>query len=130
MASGVYTQGHTLHQTTAPQVTCGISQNQNFGLVYFLAGDAECFAYSTPGSYSFAVRILPKLEVLDIYISLQLCKRFGHHSELQDKFKGRFLACSHAPGGGQVRVIKVKQFHNIFKSCPFHAYKHSYESYL
>ena len=65
--------------------------------------------------------------VISIY--LQLCKRFWHHSELQDKFEGRFLARSHACGGGQVRVIKVKQFHNIFKSCPFHAYRHLSESY-
>ena len=68
-----YALGHTLYQITAPQVTCGISENRNTGLVYFLAGDAECFAYSTPGFCLFAFRFSPwlALQYTSIPTSLQ-----------------------------------------------------------
>ena len=56
-----YILGHTVCQLIASQVTCGISENQNTGLGCFLAGNADCFVYSTPGSCSFAFRFSPQL---------------------------------------------------------------------
>ena len=63
MGFAVYTLRHTVYHITAPQMTCGISENWNTGLGYFLAGDAKCFVYRTPGSCPFAFRFLPQLEL-------------------------------------------------------------------
>ena len=61
MGFSVYILGHTVYQITASQVTCGISENWKTDLGCFLAGNADCFVYSTPGSYSLAFRFSPQL---------------------------------------------------------------------
>ena len=63
MGFSVYILGHTVYQRTAPQVTCWISENRKTDLGCFLAGNAECFAYSTPGSCPFTFWFLPRLVI-------------------------------------------------------------------
>ena len=72
MQFDVYILEHTVYQITAPQVTCGISENRKTGLGCFLAGDADSFAYSTPGSCPFAFRFSPRLVVCHIPIPTSL----------------------------------------------------------
>ena len=67
-----YILGHTVYQLIASQATCGISENRNTGLGCFLAGNADCFAYSISGSCPFTFRFSPRLDVLFIRLPTSL----------------------------------------------------------